>query len=211
MRVSARKSLIDQLIVRTKEIADPNAPRLNEAEITEFVKAAEQELFDMFGGDTNMKYKTKYRSLIYNIKDRKNLTLFEKISKKSIEPKQLVRMSTEELASQELAEWRNNENKHQLEMITKSELDMLASGNTYVLKTHKGEEVIQESAERISLDRSLPVEDLVSALNSSAVSSSDATVTKDSRFGKYLSPDGKSSLHSSSNKRDGNRSHEKKR
>lgn len=198
-------------MIRTKEIADPNSPRLTEAEVTEFVNAAEHELFDMFGGDTNMKYKAKYRSLMYNIKDRKNLTLFEKISKKLIEPKQLVRMSTEELASQELAEWRNNENKHQLEMITKSELDMLASGNTYVLKTHKGEEVIQESSERISLDRSLPVEDLVSALNSSAVSSSDGTVTKD-RFGKYLSPDGKSSssLHSSSSKRDSSRGHDKK-
>lgn len=198
------------MIARTKEIVDPNAIRLTDAEIAEFVKAAEQEMFAMFGGDTNQKYKTKYRSLIYNIRDRKNLTLFEKISKKLIDPKQLVRMSTEELASQELAEWRNNENKHQLEMITKSELDLLASGNTYVLKTHKGEEVIQD-AERISLDRSLPVEDLVSALNSSAVSSSDGTVTKDNRFGKYLSPDGKSSLHSSSSKRDGSRSHEKEK
>lgn len=54
--MSAQKSLIDQLIVRTKEIADSNAPRLTEAEIGTFAKSAEQEMFDMFG-DTNMKYK----------------------------------------------------------------------------------------------------------------------------------------------------------
>lgn len=211
MRINARNSLIEQLIQRTKEISDTNAPRLTEAEITEFVTAAEEEMFDMFGGDTNMKYKTKYRSLMYNIKDRKNLTLFEKISSKMIEPKQLVRMSTEELASQELAKWRENETKHQLEMITKSELDMLAQGNSYVLKTHKGEEVIQDS-ERVQLDKSIPVEDLVNVLNNSTVSSSDTTtVTKDSRFEKYLSPDGKSSSYSSTAaKKDNERSHEKK-
>lgn len=214
MRINARKQLIEQLIIRTKEIADPNAPRLTEAEITEFVKAAESEMFEMFGGDTNMKYKSKYRSLMYNIKDRKNLTLFEKISSKMIEPKQLVRLSTEELASQELAKWRENENKHQLEMITKSELDMLACGNSYVLKTHKGEEVIQESSERITLDPSIPVQDVVSSLmlNSSTVSSSDTTIVgKDSRVEKYLSSDGGKALSASSlGKKDSDRSGEKK-
>lgn len=52
-----------------------------------------------------------------------------------------VRLSPEELASQELAEWRDQESKHQLELIKKSELDLLAASKTYVLKTHKGEEV----------------------------------------------------------------------
>lgn len=211
MRINAKKTLIEQLVIRTKEIADPNSPRLTEAEISEFVEAAEEEMFDMFGGDTNMKYKSKYRSLMYNIRDRKNLTLFAKISSKMIEPKQLVRLTTDELASQELAKWRENENKHQLEMITKSELDMLACGNSYVLKTHKGEEVIQESSERITLDPSIPVQDLVSVLNSSTVSSSDASVvTRDNRVDKLLSPDGKPSYSSSSGKRDSDRTHEKK-
>lgn len=53
-----------------------------------------------------------------------------------------VRLSPEELASQELAQWRDKEAKHQLELIKKSELDLLAASKTYVLKTHKGEEVI---------------------------------------------------------------------
>lgn len=52
-----------------------------------------------------------------------------------------VRLSPEELASQELAEWRDQQEKHQLELIKKSEIDLLAASKTYVLKTHKGEEV----------------------------------------------------------------------
>lgn len=52
-----------------------------------------------------------------------------------------VRLSPEELASQELAQWRDKEAKHQLELIKKSEIDLLAASKTYVLKTHKGEEV----------------------------------------------------------------------
>lgn len=55
-----------------------------------------------------------------------------------------VRLSPEELASQELAQWRDKEAKHQLELIKKSELDLLAASKTYVLKTHKGEEVINK-------------------------------------------------------------------
>lgn len=53
-----------------------------------------------------------------------------------------VRLSPEELASQELAQWREEEAKHQLELIKKSEIDLLAASKTYVLKTHKGEEVM---------------------------------------------------------------------
>lgn len=218
IRENARKALIEQLIIRTKEISDPNAPKLTEDEIKAFVRAAESQMYSMFGNDTNTKYKAKYRSLMFNIKDRKNLTLFEKISTKSIEPKQLVRLSPEEMASQELAKWRENENKHQLEMITKSELDSLACGQSYVLKTHKGEEVIQDSGDRISLDPSIAVQDVVSVLNNnSTVSSSseiggdgsaaNTSIVKDSRYDKYLSG---GSGKSGSSKKESERGQDKK-
>lgn len=42
------------------------------------------------------------------------------------------------MASQELALWRERENKHQLDMITKSELEQLGRSKQYVFKTHKG-------------------------------------------------------------------------
>uniref|UniRef100_A0A182J9R2 PHD-type domain-containing protein n=1 Tax=Anopheles atroparvus TaxID=41427 RepID=A0A182J9R2_ANOAO len=173
IRVTVKKTLKEHLMQRTSELKeDSPITRLTEEEIDQFVSNTERELFVLFNKDTGMKYRTKYRSLVFNIKDRKNLSLFQKISEKSIEPKQLVRMTAEELASQELAQWRENETKHQLEMIKKSELDLLACAKNYVLKTHKGEEVIEgKTDDRVQLDPSAPVEDVVSLLNNSAVSS----------------------------------------
>ncbi|XP_058065845.1 uncharacterized protein LOC131215472 [Anopheles bellator] len=173
IRVTVKKTLKEHLMQRTAELAeDSPIPRLQEQEIDQFVNETEKELFILFKKDTGMKYRAKYRSLVFNIKDRKNLSLFQKISEKSIEPKQLVRMTADELASQELAQWRENETKHQLEMIKKTELESLACAKNYVLKTHKGEEMIEDKSEsRVQIDPSVPVDDVVSLLNNSTVSS----------------------------------------
>ncbi|KAF9421447.1 hypothetical protein HW555_002662 [Spodoptera exigua] len=166
IRDNVRKALQEQLSIR---MAENSGPKFTDSEIQQFANDTESELHELFK-DVGMKYKAKYRSLMFNIKDRKNLTLWEKICDKSITPKQLVRLSPEELASQELAQWRDNEAKHQLELIKKSELDLLAASKTYVLKTHKGEEVM-ETKESVSteLDPNVPVEDVVTALNVSTV------------------------------------------
>ena len=42
-----------------------------------------------------------------------------------IKPDQLVQMSSEELASRELAKWREKESKHQLEMIELTEKEAM--------------------------------------------------------------------------------------
>lgn len=165
-------------------------PKLTAEEMDNFALVTETEMFILFNRDTGTKYKAKYRSLMFNIKDRKNTTLFQKICDKSIEPKQLVKMSPEELASQELAQWRENENKHQLEMIKKSELDLLACAKNYVLKTHKGEEVIESKlSDRVELDPTIAVEDVVSLLNNSTVSSTSdtfsPTITTKERLDKF--------------------------
>lgn len=57
---------------------------------------------------------------------------------------QLVKMSTEELASKDLAEWREQEVKRQLNLIEKNEQERLSQVNKYLIKTHKGEEFIKE-------------------------------------------------------------------
>ncbi|KAM7362521.1 protein partner of snf isoform 2-T2 [Cochliomyia hominivorax] len=186
IRLVVRRTLKEQLLLRIKEECSSSSttsetalkdevpkvnnevPKLTEEEVEEFAKSTELEMYNYFNRDTGTKYKSKYRSLVFNIKDRKNHTLFAKICGKLIEPKQLVRMSPEELASQELAQWREQEAKHQLEMIKKSELDLLACAKNYVLKTHKGEEVIEgKSSDYASVDITIPVEDVVSALNKS--------------------------------------------
>lgn len=97
----------------------------------------ESQLYKCFG-DTGQKYRNKYRSLIFNIKDVKNQTLWRRICEKTINPYQLVRLSPDDLASQELALWRERETKHQLDMIKKSELELLNCNRSYVFKTHKG-------------------------------------------------------------------------
>lgn len=207
IRVTVQKTLREQLTLRMAETTDVNCPKLSAEEITRFAADTEREIYLLFNRDTTSKYRAKYRSLMFNIKDRKNETLFRKICDTSIQPKQLVRLSAEDLASQELAQWRENENKHQLEMIKKSELDMLACPKSYVLKTHKGEEVIEnKTSDRVSLDPSTSVRDVVSMLNNSTVSSTSEHIDEllhtpavvkdtriDSRFEKYLSVDSSSS------------------
>lgn len=187
IRVTVKKTLKEHLLQRTSEIDSAVvSTRLTESEIDKFVAEVEEEMFAMFNKDTGTKYRAKYRTLVFNIKDRKNLSLFQKICEKRIEGKQLVRMTPEELASQELAQWRENEAKHQLEMIKKSELDLLACAKNYVLKTHKGEEVIEGKIDdRVQLDPTTAVEDVVAVLNNSTVSSTselDASSTKDASF-----------------------------
>ena len=54
-------------------------------------------------------------------------------------------MSADEYASKELQQWRKQEAKKDIEAIKLHELDMLALGNTYVMKSHKGEQVIEKS------------------------------------------------------------------
>ncbi|XP_063822879.1 death-inducer obliterator 1 isoform X1 [Ostrinia nubilalis] len=162
IRDNVKKALQEQMSLR---MAENTGPKFSEDEIMDFANETELELHELFR-DVGMKYKAKYRSLMFNIKDRKNLSLWQKICDRTITPKQLVRLSPEELASQELAQWREEEAKHQLELIKKSELDLLAASKTYVLKTHKGEEVM-ETKESVSteLDPNVPIEDVVTALN----------------------------------------------
>lgn len=174
IRLNVRRTIKDQLMARIKEaqaaaLPTDNSEWLTENEVEHFVKRVESEMYHSFGRDVSAKYKSKYRSLMFNIKDRKNKTLFEKICAKQVDPKQLVRMTPADLASQELAKWREEENRHQLDMIKKSELDLLSSAQNYVVKTHKGEEVIETK-----LDVTLPDEEVEKEPNKDSTESFDS-------------------------------------
>lgn len=226
IRVTVHRLLKEAISQRMSEVTENKHPKLTADEIDNFASDTEREIYHLFSKDIGAKYRAKYRSLVFNIKDRKNDSLFQKICEKTIQPNQFVRMTAEELASQQLAQWRENENKHQLEMIKKSELDLLSMAHKHiVLKTHKGEEVIESKiSDRVTLDPSISVEDVVSVLNNSTVSSTSETldlISKDqridTRFDKYLSVDsiisGSSKLGSSSTskKKDGHRSRSRSR
>lgn len=176
IRLNIRKTLTELLSGRIKETEDL---KLTNEEIADLALNIELELYKYFK-DTGAKYKAKYRSLVFNIKDTKNLTLFRKIADRSLTPDAVVRLSPDEMASQELAEWREKETKHQLEMIKKNELDLMAQAKSIVVKTHKGEQIIENDGRIDHVDPKTPVQDIVTALNSGDnISSTVNDVEKD--------------------------------
>ncbi|KAJ8686041.1 hypothetical protein QAD02_021834, partial [Eretmocerus hayati] len=163
IRLNVRKTLFDSLLGRVKDAADI---RLSEDEVSELALQIEFEMFKFFK-DTGAKYKAKYRSLLFNIKDQKNLTLFHKIADRSLAPQAVVKLNPDEMASQELAQWRENETKHQLEMIKKNELDLLAQTKSIVVKTHKGEQIIENDEVVKRTGSKIPLHDIVPILDDS--------------------------------------------
>ncbi|XP_063913585.1 death-inducer obliterator 1-like isoform X1 [Zophobas morio] len=141
IRENVQKTIFEQLTNRLKMVDDL---KVSEEDLKDISTEIESQLYKCFG-DTGQKYRNKYRSLIFNIKDIKNQTLWRRICEKSINPYQLVRLSPDDLASQELALWREREAKHQLDMIKKSELELLKCSRQYVLKTHKGEQILEDN------------------------------------------------------------------
>nr|XP_046256945.1 PHD finger protein 3 isoform X2 [Scatophagus argus] len=132
IRRSVRDSLKEILIQRLKE-SDLN---ISVDRASEVAKKTERELFHLYK-DTDNKYKNKYRSLMFNLKDTKNNVLFKRVLKGEISPENLIRMSPEELASKELAAWRKRENRHTIEMIEKEQREAERRPITKI--THKGE------------------------------------------------------------------------
>ena len=115
------------------------------------------ELYKAYG-NTGQKYHTKYRSLLFNIKDAKNETLWRKICEKKIAPSRLVQLSSDELASQELSSWRERETKHQLEIIKRSEIEALNTKQSFFLKSHRGEELMEVVKPKSTVD-SIEIDD----------------------------------------------------
>ncbi|KAG2656927.1 hypothetical protein PVAP13_1KG121800 [Panicum virgatum] len=110
----------------------------------------EEELFKLFGG-VNKKYKEKGRSLLFNLKDKSNPELRERVLSGDIAPERLCSMTAEELASKELSEWRlaKAEELAQMVVLPNTEVDP----RRLVRKTHKGEfQVEVEEPDGISVE-----------------------------------------------------------
>ncbi|XVF47929.1 hypothetical protein PTKIN_Ptkin03bG0149200 [Pterospermum kingtungense] len=96
----------------------------------------EAELFKLFGG-VNKKYKEKGRSLLFNLKDRNNPELRERVVSGEIPPERLCSMSAEELASKELSQWRQAKAEELAQMVVLPDVEV--DIRRLVRKTHKGE------------------------------------------------------------------------
>lgn len=73
VRESVKKTLADALKVRVQECKEIE---FNEEHVNNLAVKIEEKLFKHFENKTDTKYKSKYRSLVFNIKDPKNETLF---------------------------------------------------------------------------------------------------------------------------------------
>eukprot|EP00795_Rhopilema_esculentum_P008690 gene8690-14709_t len=149
VRNNVKKSLKETILTRYLFILDlclEVEMDVNVDEVTKICSAIEEEIVKMYG-DTGQKYKTKYRSLIFNLKDPKNRSLYKQVVQGELPPAKLVHMSPEQLASAELAKWREREAKHNIEMIKKREEEDALALKHAVKKTHKGEVELENEGE----------------------------------------------------------------
>ncbi|XP_032732940.1 SPOC domain-containing protein 1 [Lontra canadensis] len=126
---------------------------LSEEAVECIAAGIETALFDLTQA-TSCRYKTKYRSLLFNLRDPRNPDLFLKVVRGEVTPHNLVRMSSTQLAPQELARWRDQEEKRGLEIIEQQQKES-CSLPAFKL-THKGEVEIPRD-----MDQTLTLEDLV--------------------------------------------------
>ncbi|XP_068924142.1 SPOC domain-containing protein 1 [Petaurus breviceps papuanus] len=149
VRRAVAESLREVLLKRLQE---PANLAVGEEAVRGIAANIEAAIFDLMQC-TDYRYKTKYRSLVFNLRDPRNKDLFLQVIRGDITPQGLVRMSATELASQELAEWRDREVKHGLEIIEKQQRE--APSYRVTKLTHKGEIEIHPD-----VDQTLTLEDL---------------------------------------------------
>uniref|UniRef100_A0A452VBQ0 Death-inducer obliterator 1 n=1 Tax=Ursus maritimus TaxID=29073 RepID=A0A452VBQ0_URSMA len=102
IRQNIRRSLKEIL---WKRVNDSDDLIMTESEVGKIALHIEKEMFNLFQVTDN-RYKSKYRSIMFNLKDPKNQGLFHRVLREEISLAKLVRMKPEELVSKELSTWR---------------------------------------------------------------------------------------------------------
>ncbi|XP_078480954.1 uncharacterized protein LOC100185461 [Ciona intestinalis] len=139
IRHNVKKSILGILSKRSEESEDL---RMHPSSIMRLVDKIEDSLHKLFG-ETNVKYKNRYRSIMFNLKDERNHGLWRKVIIGDVTTSELVQMTAEQMASKKLAEWRQNELTQELDIIEKQEKE-LQNFRPVSKITHKGEIEIQE-------------------------------------------------------------------
>ncbi|XP_016848956.1 death-inducer obliterator 1 isoform X2 [Anolis carolinensis] len=102
IRQNIRRSLKEIL---WKRVNDSDDLVMTESEVGKIALNIEKEMFNLFHATDN-RYKSKYRSIMFNLKDPKNQGLFHRVLREDLPLSRLVRMKPEELLSKELSVWR---------------------------------------------------------------------------------------------------------
>lgn len=115
IRQNIRRSLKEIL---WKRVNDSDDLIMTENEVGKIALHIEKEMFNLFQVTDN-RYKSKYRSIMFNLKDPKNQGLFHRVLREEISLAKLVRMKPEELVSKELSMWTEKPTKSVIESRTK--------------------------------------------------------------------------------------------
>ncbi|XP_054996621.1 death-inducer obliterator 1 isoform X2 [Sorex araneus] len=107
IRQNIRRSLKEIL---WKRVSDSDDLIMTENEVGKIALHIEKEMFNLFHVTDN-RYKSKYRSIMFNLKDPKNQGLFHRVLREEISLAKLVRMKPEELVSKELSTWKEKPTK----------------------------------------------------------------------------------------------------
>ncbi|XP_061217524.1 death-inducer obliterator 1 isoform X2 [Neopsephotus bourkii] len=116
IRQNIRRSLKEIL---WKRVNDSDDLVMTESEVGKVALNIEKEMFNLFQVTDN-RYKSKYRSIMFNLKDPKNQGLFHRVLREEISLSKLVRMKPEELLSKELSVWKEKPTKPTPESRSKS-------------------------------------------------------------------------------------------
>ncbi|KAM6112926.1 death-inducer obliterator 1 [Pterocles gutturalis] len=116
IRQNIRRSLKEIL---WKRVNDSDDLVMTESEVGKIALNIEKEMFNLFHVTDN-RYKSKYRSIMFNLKDPKNQGLFHRVLREEISLSKLVRMKPEELISKELSVWKEKPAKAMIESRSKS-------------------------------------------------------------------------------------------
>ncbi|XP_055467333.1 SPOC domain-containing protein 1 [Psammomys obesus] len=123
---------------------------LREEDVAGIAEGIEAALFHLTQ-DTNIRYKTKYRSLLFNLRDPRNSDLFLKVAHCDVTPHDLVQMSSIQLAPKELSRWRDQEEKRGLDIIEQHQKELYRLPASKL--THKGEiEIPRDSDQMLTLE-----------------------------------------------------------
>ncbi|KAM4692619.1 death-inducer obliterator 1 [Rhinophrynus dorsalis] len=104
IRQNIRRSLKEIL---WKRVTDSDDLEMTENEVAKTAVNIEKEMFSLFR-DTDNRYKSKYRNIMFNLKDPKNQGLFRRVLREDLSLAKLVRLKPEELASRKLSSWKES-------------------------------------------------------------------------------------------------------
>ncbi|KAK7808804.1 hypothetical protein U0070_018726, partial [Myodes glareolus] len=147
VRATVVRTMQEVLWTRVQKLPDL---LLREEEVAGIAEDIEAALFHLTQ-DTNLRYKTKYRSLLFNLKDPRNSDLFLKVAHCDVSPHDLVQMSSIQLAPKELSRWRDQEERRGLDIIEQQQKELYRLPTSKL--THKGEvEIPRDSDQMLTLE-----------------------------------------------------------